>query len=148
MLPISSGGAGSGALRPDPHVIVLFGAGGDLAARKLIPGFFHLQAAGLLPHEWRIVGTADQDYDDDSFREHAHDVIEKYGRRGELSKGDFEGFHRRLSYVPVSAGSECAAHEGERGAARRSAPIAGCCTTSRCRRRPLARSPRRSSRSA
>jgi glucose-6-phosphate 1-dehydrogenase len=104
-LPSSSGGAGVGALRPDPHVIVLFGAGGDLAARKLIPGFFHLQAAGLLPHEWRLVGTADQDYDDDSFRDHARDVIEKYGRKGELDKGDFEGFHRRLSYVPVSAGA-------------------------------------------
>jgi len=104
-LPSSSGGAGSGARRPDPHVIVLFGAGGDLAARKLIPGFFHLQAAGLLPEEWRLVGTADQDYDDDSFREHAHDVIEKYGRHGELDKADFEGFHRRLSYVPVSAGA-------------------------------------------
>ncbi len=105
-LPVSEAGAGAGARRPDPHVIVLFGAGGDLAARKLIPGFFHLQAAGLLPEEWHLVGTADQDYDDDSFRDHARDVIEKYGRHGGISEGDFEGFHRRLSYVPVSAGDD------------------------------------------
>ena len=44
-------------VRPEAHVIVLFGATGDLARRKLIPGLFHLGQAGLLPHEYRIVGT-------------------------------------------------------------------------------------------
>ena len=34
---------------PDDHVIVLFGATGDLAKRKILPGLFHLAAAGLLP---------------------------------------------------------------------------------------------------
>jgi glucose-6-phosphate 1-dehydrogenase len=106
ILPTSEEGAGAGAHRPDPHVIVLFGAGGDLAARKLIPGFYHLQAAGLMPKEWRIVGNADQPYDDDSFREHAYDVIQKYGRHDGVSEGDFEGFHRRLHYVPLSAGPD------------------------------------------
>ena len=40
-----------------PHVIVLFGAAGDLARRKLLPGLMHLWQAGLLP-ECRIVGTS------------------------------------------------------------------------------------------
>jgi glucose-6-phosphate 1-dehydrogenase len=44
--------------KPDNHVIVLFGATGDLAKRKLLPGWFHLYAAGLLPREFRIIGTA------------------------------------------------------------------------------------------
>ena len=61
---------------PDPHVIVLFGASGDLAARKLLPGFFHLEGAGLLPDEYRIVGTATDDLDDDGFVEHAHEAID------------------------------------------------------------------------
>jgi len=104
-LPAGGGDAGKGAERPDPHVIVLFGAGGDLAGRKLIPGFFHLQNAGLLPREWRIVGTAEQSYDDEGFRSHARDVIDEFGRAG-IGEGDFEGFSRRLSYVPVSAGTE------------------------------------------
>ena len=39
---------------PDDHVIVLFGATGDLARRKLLPGLFHLHAAGLLPGGYRI----------------------------------------------------------------------------------------------
>ncbi|MGW7004934.1 hypothetical protein ACWGCW_19525 [Streptomyces sp. NPDC054933] len=43
---------------PDDHVIVLFGATGDLAKRKLLPGLFHLANAGLLPRNCRIVGSA------------------------------------------------------------------------------------------
>jgi glucose-6-phosphate 1-dehydrogenase len=97
--------AGKGAERPDPHVIVLFGAGGDLAARKLIPGFFHLQNAGLLPRDWRLVGTAEQDYDDEGFRDHARESIEQFGRAG-IGEGDFEAFRERLTYVPVDAGPE------------------------------------------
>jgi glucose-6-phosphate 1-dehydrogenase len=104
-LPNAAGGGAGSAERPDAHVIVLFGAGGDLAARKLIPGFFHLQNAGLMPEEWRIVGTAEQDYDDDRFRDHARDAIDEFGRDG-IAEGDFEGFQRRLSYVPVAAGDE------------------------------------------
>jgi glucose-6-phosphate 1-dehydrogenase len=95
--------AGAGAARPDPHVIVLFGAGGDLAARKLLPGFFHLQNAGLMPKEWRIVGTAEQDYDDASFREHARSAVSEHGRDG-ISEGDWNSFEQRLGYVPVAAG--------------------------------------------
>jgi glucose-6-phosphate 1-dehydrogenase len=44
--------------RPEDHVVVLFGATGDLAKRKLLPGLFHLHAAGLLPHEYRIIGSS------------------------------------------------------------------------------------------
>ena len=47
-----------------PHVMVLFGATGDLARRKLLPGLFHLAQAGLLP-KCRIVGTSLDDLDDD-----------------------------------------------------------------------------------
>ena len=41
---------------PDNHVIVLFGATGDLAKRKLLPGLFQLSVLGLLPPRFRIVG--------------------------------------------------------------------------------------------
>ena len=47
-----------GSPRPDNHVFVLFGATGDLAKRKLLPGLFHLHAAGLLPRDYRAVGTS------------------------------------------------------------------------------------------
>jgi glucose-6-phosphate 1-dehydrogenase len=44
--------------RPDNHVFVMFGATGDLAKRKLLPGCWHLYAAGLLPREFRLIGSA------------------------------------------------------------------------------------------
>ena len=43
---------------PDDHVIVIFGATGDLAKRKLLPGLFHLANAGLLPKKYRIIGSS------------------------------------------------------------------------------------------
>ena len=52
----------NGSPRPDNHVIVLFGATGDLAKRKLLPGLFHLHAAGLLPKEYRIIGASPTQY--------------------------------------------------------------------------------------
>jgi len=59
--------------RPDNHVIVLFGATGDLAKRKLLPGWWHLYVAGLLPKEFRLIGSAPRKsaMTDEQFREHA-----------------------------------------------------------------------------
>jgi len=63
----------NGSARPENHVIVLFGATGDLAKRKLLPGLFHLHTAGLLPQEYRIIGTSPAQYavTDEQFKEHA-----------------------------------------------------------------------------
>ena len=62
---------------PDDHVIVLFGATGDLARRKLLPGLFHLHAAGLLPCAYRIIGSAPKSFamTEEEFRAHARDVV-------------------------------------------------------------------------
>lgn len=43
---------------PDPHVIVLFGATGDLAHRMLLPGLARLAEAGLMPGDWRLIGSS------------------------------------------------------------------------------------------
>ncbi len=48
----------NGLPRPENYVVVLFGATGDLAKRKLLPGWFHLYAAGLLPKKFRLIGSA------------------------------------------------------------------------------------------
>ncbi len=88
---------------PDPHVVVLFGASGDLAARKLLPGFFHLEGAGLLPPEYRIVGTAAEDWDDATFIDHAQKAVGEFSRT-EVTEEAWETFASRLSYVPISAG--------------------------------------------
>jgi glucose-6-phosphate 1-dehydrogenase len=68
--------AKNGSPRPENHVIVLFGATGDLAKRKLLPGLFHLHAAGLLPQDYRIIGASPAKYalTDDQFKEHAEEA--------------------------------------------------------------------------
>jgi glucose-6-phosphate 1-dehydrogenase len=65
---------------PDDHVIVLFGATGDLAKRKLLPGLFHLAAAGLLPHKYRIIGSSPAGFaiSTEEFREHARDACRDF----------------------------------------------------------------------
>jgi glucose-6-phosphate 1-dehydrogenase len=68
------------APRPDNHVIVLFGATGDLARRKLLPGLFHLHAAGLLPKEYRIIGVSPRNaaLTTQQFREHAEQACSDF----------------------------------------------------------------------
>ena len=66
--------------KPDNHVIVLFGATGDLARRKLLPGLFHLHAAGLLPKDYRVIGCAPTKYalTDEQFKEHAAEACSDF----------------------------------------------------------------------
>jgi glucose-6-phosphate 1-dehydrogenase len=68
--------AKNGSPRPENHVIVLFGATGDLAKRKLLPGLFHLHAAGLLPREYRVIGSSPPAFalTDEQFRERAEEA--------------------------------------------------------------------------
>ena len=44
--------------KPDPCVVVIFGASGDLTKRKLLPALYHLDQAGLLPKEISVIGVA------------------------------------------------------------------------------------------
>ena len=46
---------------PDPCIVVIFGASGDLTKRKLLPALFHLEQEGLLPDSFAVVGVARRD---------------------------------------------------------------------------------------
>ncbi|WP_240340419.1 glucose-6-phosphate dehydrogenase [Nocardioides sp. SYSU D00038] len=84
------------------HVIVLFGATGDLARRKLLPGLLRLFEAGLL-EESRIVGTSLEDLDDERFAKLARDACEEFGPKG-LDDERWAPFGAMLRYVPQTAG--------------------------------------------
>src|SRR5277367_324476 len=43
---------------PDPCIVVIFGASGDLTKRKLLPALYHLEQSGLLPKDFAVVGVA------------------------------------------------------------------------------------------
>ena len=90
-----------------PHVIVLFGAAGDLAKRKLLPGAFHLSRAGLIP-DCRIIGTSLEELDDESFRALAKDACEQFGRKVD-DPAALDVFLEKLSYVPTEEGPEALA---------------------------------------
>jgi glucose-6-phosphate 1-dehydrogenase len=97
--------AATGALPPlEPHVIVLFGATGDLARRKLLPGLFHLSEAGLMP-DYRIIGTARTELDADGFRELTREAIEEFARCSVSPEG-LDGFTSCLRYVGQGAGAD------------------------------------------
>jgi glucose-6-phosphate 1-dehydrogenase len=72
--------ARAGQRRPDDHVIVLFGATGDLAKRKLLPGLFHLAAAGLLPRKYKIIGASPAKFaiSNDEFKAHAQQACQDF----------------------------------------------------------------------
>ncbi len=81
--------------RPVNHVIVLFGATGDLARRKIIPGLFHLAAAGLMPEDYRIIGASRTSLSDDEIRASALLSLTEFGD-GRTRKRDRIAFIRRI----------------------------------------------------
>jgi glucose-6-phosphate 1-dehydrogenase len=96
----------NGSPRPENHVIVLFGATGDLARRKLLPGLFHLHAAGLLPREYRIIGSSPpaNALTDWQFRERAEQACADFGvtKPGDPS---WPSFAERLSFGAAEPGN-------------------------------------------
>ncbi|MGH9121800.1 MAG: glucose-6-phosphate dehydrogenase, partial [Acidimicrobiales bacterium] len=90
-----------------PHLIVLFGATGDLARRKLIPALLHLIRHGLLT-ECRIVGVSQDDMDDSAFQDFARKACVEFCRDFSFDR-DWDQFGPLLSYVPVTAGPEALA---------------------------------------
>ena len=65
--------------RPPNHVVVLYGATGDLAKRKIIPGLFHLSSVGLMPQRYRIVGVSRGELSDDEMRATALLSLQMFG---------------------------------------------------------------------
>ena len=66
--------------RPDPCILVIFGASGDLTSKKLIPSIYSLAFRGLLPEKFGIVGAARSEESDEEFRERMRDSVTRYAR--------------------------------------------------------------------
>ncbi|MEA3182087.1 MAG: glucose-6-phosphate 1-dehydrogenase, partial [Gammaproteobacteria bacterium] len=81
---------------------MLFGATGDLAHRKLLPGLFYLSHAGFIPG-CRIVGVSLDDMNADGFRAAARKALDEFSTR-KVVEADWEAWAKTLDYVPLSAG--------------------------------------------
>jgi glucose-6-phosphate 1-dehydrogenase len=91
----------------EPHVIVLFGATGDLAARKLLPGLLHLAMTGMMP-DYRIVGSSTSTLTDEEFRHLARHACDQFST-DRISLLQWANFEKRLTFCSTSAGPEALA---------------------------------------
>jgi glucose-6-phosphate 1-dehydrogenase len=90
-----------------PHVVVLFGATGDLAQRKLWPALAYLWLSHLAP-DVRVVGTATDDITTEELRELAAASIRKFGHHP-IDDEQLADFLQQVVYVPQRAGPQALA---------------------------------------
>jgi glucose-6-phosphate 1-dehydrogenase len=93
----------SGVGPQNPQVVVLVGATGDLAARKLLPGLFHLATAGFIPG-CRVIGVSLDNLDVNGFRTLARRALDEFSSR-KVSDASWATFSDNLDYVPLGAGA-------------------------------------------
>src|ERR1700712_2452753 len=81
---------------PEPCVVVIFGASGDLTKRKLLPALFHLEQSGLLPDKFAVVGVARRPLQD----EFQKDMREGILQFGGVKDGDpkLDDFMKKVTY--------------------------------------------------
>ncbi len=87
-----------------PHVVVLFGATGDLSRRKLLPGLLRLSHAGLLP-DALIVGTSLEQLEEPEFHEFAYAACREFAKQ-DIVEAHWESFRSRLHFVSQAHGPD------------------------------------------
>lgn len=82
---------------PEPQVLVIFGASGDLTQRKLVPAIYQMKQDRRLPAEITVVGFARRDWSHDYFRDHLRQGVEEFG--GGIGSDElWQDFARGLFY--------------------------------------------------
>ena len=95
---ISLSGLEDGRKADEPCTIVIFGASGDLTARKLIPALYHLFLEGQMPNSFRVVGFARREKTDASWRVEMRTGVETYSRTQQVDDARWDTFASNLSY--------------------------------------------------
>jgi glucose-6-phosphate 1-dehydrogenase len=86
-----------------PHVVVIFGATGDLSRRKLLPGLFRLSTLGFIPGH-HIIGISLDDMSADGFRQFARQALQEFCTQ-KMTDESWNAFSASLDYIPLSAGA-------------------------------------------
>ncbi len=105
MSPQTDSASTSASFRPagvlstpaDLTSVLIFGASGDLTARKLIPAFFLLARKQFLPAQIPIIGVARREKTDESFRAELRESLTKYVRN--VTDAEWDAFAQRVFYV-------------------------------------------------
>jgi glucose-6-phosphate 1-dehydrogenase len=97
-----------------PCTVVIFGASGDLTARKLIPALYHLALEHALPTPYRIIGFARRDKTDDSFRAELREALNQFSRTKPVDEAVWAKFAANLSYCQADI-SDAAGYQKLKG---------------------------------
>ena len=84
---------------PDPCVLVIFGASGDLTRRKLLPAVWHLSRQGRLPDAFALVGVARTQMSTEEFRRRLRESLNEFVQLGEADAQRVDDFLERVDYV-------------------------------------------------
>ena len=85
--------------RPGPAILVIVGADGDLAARKLLPALYNLSVDGWLPERFAVIGVDRGAMDDGAFRRHAREAVDRFSRRGRADPARWDAFAPALAHL-------------------------------------------------
>ncbi len=86
---------------PDPCIMVIFGAGGDLTRRELVPSLYELHGKRLLPEKFAVIGVSTSRWDSAGFRDAMRAAVQTQCRASD----DWDQFSQRLSFVTGDAAS-------------------------------------------
>jgi glucose-6-phosphate 1-dehydrogenase len=84
-----------------PTTLVIFGATGDLAHRKLLPALYNLAHEGALPERFELIGVARREKGDQEYRDKARASIMEHSRR-EPSEEVLNGLLDHVQYIPTN----------------------------------------------
>ena len=101
---------------PDSHVIVLFGATGDLARRKLLPGIFRLTEAGVMPERFVVIGASRSKLGNGAFVDLAREALAEECHEPPSTEA-WERFAASLRYTSIGEGFDALGEEVARAKA-------------------------------
>src|SRR6185295_7290831 len=84
--------------KPDPSILVIFGASGDLTRKKLLPAIYNLAESGLLPESFAILGIARPKIDEAEYRAQMREQV-RHSEGEPLEPGKWRKIEDRLYYV-------------------------------------------------
>jgi glucose-6-phosphate 1-dehydrogenase len=84
--------------QPEPTIVVIFGAGGDLTWRKLMPALYTLHLDKWLGDKFQIIGVDAKEMSRNKYLEHLHRGVNKFARHGKTGKRDWEEFVSKIRY--------------------------------------------------
>ena len=97
---------------PEPCIVTIFGASGDLTQRKLLPALYSLAFHGYLPKRFAVLGVSRTEMSDEEFRERMRGSVEEHGR-DEVRDDVWDALAAGMRYVAADFASE----DGQRAVA-------------------------------